>query len=260
MERRTERIMSHNGRSRIGITMRIEQETERFYLGRFYSEALEAAKCVPVMIPLIPKAEYISALMDDLDGVLLPGSDSDVDPLRYEREPHAQLGTVQPLKDETDLLVLAEAERRSMPLLAICFGMQMLNVWRGGTLIQDIRSELPRAIKHEQGSPRDRRSHRVRLHTGSLLRELAREETALVNSHHHQAVETIGSNLSAVAWTADGLVEALEDTRDECFAVAVQWHPEIAWEQDEFARALFNCFATQSESYRNRRLAASAAA
>lgn len=259
-ERVTGQMMSHNKRARIGITMRIEQETERFYLGRFYSEALEAANCVPVMIPLIPKAEYIAALMDDLDGVLLPGSDSDVDPLRYEREPHAQLGTVQPVKDETDLLVLAETERRSMPLLAICFGMQILNVWRGGTLIQDIRSELPQAIKHEQGTPRDRRSHRVRLHTGSLMHELASSETALVNSHHHQAIETIGRNLLAVAWTADGLVEALEDTRAERFVAAVQWHPEIAWEQDDFARALFNHFAAQSQSYRNRRLATSAVA
>ncbi len=238
--------------------MRIEQDTERFYLGRFYSEALESANCVPVMIPLIPKADYISALMDDLDGVLLPGSDSDVDPLRYEREPHAQLGTVQPLKDETDLLVLAETERRSMPLLAICFGMQILNVWRGGTLVQDIRSELPQAIKHEQGTPRDRRSHRVRLQTNSLLRELARDETALVNSHHHQAIETVGRNLVAVAWTADGLVEALEDTRDDRFVAAVQWHPEIAWEQDEFARSLFNCFAAQSQAYRKPRLIAEA--
>jgi len=235
--------------------MRLEQETERFYLGRFYSEALEAANCVPVMIPLIPKAEYISALMDDLDGVLLPGSDSDVDPLRYEREPHWELGTVQPLKDETDFLVLAEIERRSMPLLAICFGMQILNVWRGGTLIQDIRSELPQSIRHQQGTPRDRRSHRVRLQANSVLRELARDETALVNSHHHQGIETIGRNLSAVAWTTDGLVEALEDTRAERFVAAVQWHPEIAWERNEFAQALFNCFAAQSQTYRERRLA-----
>src|SRR5918912_537093 len=118
-------------RPRIGITMRIESETERFYLSRHYSEALEAAGAAPVHLSLIPKREYISSVMDMLDAVLLPGSDTDVDPLRYGREPHARLGTVQPIKDETDLLVLEEVERRRMPLLAICFGMKVLNVSRG---------------------------------------------------------------------------------------------------------------------------------
>jgi putative glutamine amidotransferase len=239
-------------RARIGITTRIEQESGRFYLARFYSEAVEAAGGVPVMIPLIPKAEYIGILMDDLDGVLLPGSDSDVDPLRYEREPHAQLGAVQVIKDETDLQVLSEVEQRNVPLLAICFGMQILNVARGGTLIQDIRTELPQAIKHEQGSPRERRSHRVRFLEQSRLRNLARSETALVNSHHHQAIEKIGLDLIATAWTADGLVEALEDSRPDRSVTAVQWHPEIGWEQDEFAKAIFQHFVSQAQGYRER--------
>src|ERR671932_206667 len=115
--------------------------------------------------------------------------ESEVDPLRYGREPHRRLGRVQPLKDETDALVLEEVERRAMPLLAICFGMQILNVSRGGTLIQDIESKLPEAIKHEQGAPRDRRSHAVRLLGGSRLAALYGAERALVNSHHHQAIE-----------------------------------------------------------------------
>src|ERR1044071_9486772 len=127
-------------RPRIGITMRIEQTTNRFYLGRDYSEAVEAAGGLPIHISLIPKAEYIDALVAQLDGILLPGSDSDVDPLRYGQQPHPQLGTVQTIKDETDLLVIAAAERRRIPIFAICFGMQILNVSRGGTLIQDINS------------------------------------------------------------------------------------------------------------------------
>src|SRR6476620_8516471 len=120
-------------RPRIGIPMRIEQTTNRFYLGRDYSEAVEAAGGLPVHISLIPKADYIDALVAELDGILLPGSDSDIDPLRYGRQPHPQLGTVQPLKDDTDLLVIAAAERRRLPIFGICFGMQVLNVSRGGT-------------------------------------------------------------------------------------------------------------------------------
>ena len=188
-------------RPRIGITMRIELETDRFYLARHYSDAVEAAVGAPVHISLIPRRDYIKALMEGLDGILLPGSDSDVDPLRYGRDPHPRLGSVHPLKDETDYLVLEEVERLRVPLLAICFGMQILNVTRGGTLIQDITTELPEAIKHEQGRPRDRRSHRVRLLEGSLVATLAGEESALVNSHHHQAIETVGRELVATAWT-----------------------------------------------------------
>src|SRR5215218_8205522 len=110
-------------RPRVGITMRIELETDRFYLGRDYSEAVEAAGGLPVHLSLIPRREYLSALIEGLDGILLPGSDSDVDPLRYGREPHAGLGSVHPIKDETDALVLECVERLSMPLFAICFGM-----------------------------------------------------------------------------------------------------------------------------------------
>jgi len=94
--------MRNDSRPRIGITTRIELDTDRFYLSRYYSEAVEAAGGAPILIPLIPKADYIKRMMDNLDGVLLPGSDSDVDPLRYGRDPHPQLGSVHPLKDETD--------------------------------------------------------------------------------------------------------------------------------------------------------------
>jgi putative glutamine amidotransferase len=222
--------------------MRHEIDSERFYLARAYGEAVEAAGGVPVHISLIPKAEYVETLVAKLDGVLLPGSASDVDPLRYGREPHRKLGPVHPLRDETDALVLREVERRAMPLLAICFGLQVWNVSRGGTLIQDIESELPEAILHEQGAPRGRRSHRVRLLAGSGLAELAGGESALVNSHHHQAIETVGEGLRATAWTADGLIEALEDQRPERWAQGVQWHPEIDWEQDAFSENLFKSF------------------
>lgn len=231
--------------------MRIELGTDRFYLSRYYSEAVEAAGGAPVHIGLIPHLDYIANVMESVDGILLPGSDSDVDPLRYGQEPQHGLGSVHTLKDETDALVLAEVERLGTPLLAICFGMQILNVTRGGTLIQDIRAALPEAIKHEQGAPRDRLSHGVRLLEGSVLRELAGKDQALVNSHHHQAIETVGRDLVATAWTSDGLVEALEDPRGDRFQLAVQWHPEIAWERDELSRAIFGQFVEAARLFAN---------
>jgi putative glutamine amidotransferase len=236
-------------RPRIGITMRLEVETDRFYLSRHYSEAVEAAGGAPVHISLLPRWDYISAVMDQLHGVLLPGSDSDVDPLRYGAEPHPRLGSVVPIKDETDLLVLEEIEKRGMPLLAICFGMQVLNVSRAGTLVQDISSQVANSIKHEQGLPRDRPSHRIKVAPTSLLSALAHSDTALVNSHHHQAIQNVGRGLVATAWASDGLVEAVEDSRADRFALGVQWHPELGWREDHLSQALFNRFIKASKEY-----------
>ena len=233
---------------RIGIPMRIEQTTDRFYLSRFYSEAVEAAGGAPVHISLIPKSDYIESVVEGLDGILLPGSDSDVDPLRYGQQPHPQLGSVHTIKDETDLLIIEAAERRELPLFAICFGMQVLNVSRGGTLIQDIQSQVPDAIKHEQGAPRDRPSHRVRLLEDTKLSKIGGRVDAIVNSHHHQAIESIGANLIATAWATDGVIEALEDPRPDRFVVAVQWHPELGWERDELSRQLFKSFVNEAKT------------
>ena len=229
--------------------MRIELETDRFYLSRHYSEAVEAAGGAPLHISLIPHSDYIAAAIDDLDAILLPGSDSDVDPLKYGQEPHPALGSVHSIKDETDLLILEQVEQRRLPLMAICFGMQVLNISRGGTLIQDIPLQVPGAIKHQQGVPRDRPSHRVKILEESLLSSLAESETALVNSHHHQAIQTVGRDLVATAWTSDGLVEALEDPRSDRFVIAVQWHPELGWQKDSLSKALFNRFVSEATQY-----------
>jgi len=229
--------------------MRIELETNRFYLARYYSEAVEAAGGLPLHIPLIPRPEFIRGVLAELDGLLLPGSDSDIDPLRYGQEPHPKLGHVHPEKDETDLLALAEVERSAMPLFAICFGVQSLNVSRGGTLIQDIGSQHENAIKHEQGTPRDRHSHRVRLVEDSIVGQLAGLESAPVNSHHHQAIEKLGRELVATAWASDGIVEAVEDPRGDRFVVGVQWHPELGWERDSLSLALFKRFIDEARSY-----------
>ena len=226
--------------------MRLELPTDRFYLGRDYAEAIEAAGGIPVHIALIPKAEYISQMMDDLDGVLLPGSNTDVDPSLYGEEPHPKLGPVIPVKDQTDLLVLEEVEKRNLPLLAICFGMQVLNVHRGGTLVQDIESQTSEPLKHEQGAPSTRASHSIRIdgdgHLASLKTVRNSEAPIRVNSSHHQAVKELGRDLLATAWAMDGIIEALEDTRTDRFAVGVQWHPELLTGHDEVSRELFRNF------------------
>ncbi len=233
-------------RPRIGITMRLEMESRRFYLGRDYSEAVEICGGIPVHLSLIPKADYIAEALSGLDGILLPGSNTDVDPNYYGEEPHPSLGTVIPEKDETDRLVLDEAERLNLPLFGICFGMQALNVARGGTLIQDIGSQVEDCIKHDQGNPYTRNSHNLTFKAGSIISGLTAVQastTAIrVNSSHHQAIRNVGKNLAATAWASDDVIECIEDTREDRFVIGVQWHPEITFSDDPVSQAIFELF------------------
>ncbi|MGI8494078.1 MAG: gamma-glutamyl-gamma-aminobutyrate hydrolase family protein [Pyrinomonadaceae bacterium] len=222
--------------------MRLELETNRFYLGRDYSEALFGLGAVPYHLSLIPDKKYIADAVKNLDGILLPGSDTDVDPLRFGAEPHPGLKRVILEKDETDLMVLEEADKRRLPILGICFGMQIINVWRGGTLIQDIGSEVKNCIKHEQGKPLERNSHSIVIEKESFIYNLAKSGKAEVNSHHHQAVGEIGRNLKASSWAKDGVVESIEDVRRENFILGVQWHPELSWKTDELSGEIFKTF------------------
>lgn len=232
----------------IGITMRLELPTDRFYLGRHYSEALEACGGIPIHIPLIPDAGYISDIVERLDGVLLPGSDSDCDPHMYGEEPMPRLGRVVPERDLTDSLVLRFCEERNLPILAICYGIQALNVSRGGTLIQDIGSQIEDCIRHEQGQPAEPASHGLRIEPRSKLAKLAGGTESRVNSHHHQAIKTLGRDLSATAWAPDGIIECVEDVREERWVLGVQWHPELSWHDDSVSRALFVAFVGRCSS------------
>jgi putative glutamine amidotransferase len=232
--------------------MRLELETNRFCLGRDYSEALENFGAIPIQIPLIPKSDYIAEALKTLDGILLPGSDSDVDPSLYGEEPIPNLGQVVPEKDETDLLVLNEAERLKLPILAICFGMQILNVSRGGTLVQDLESQTENCLKHEQGKPARRNSHSLDVNNDNniISRLITTEHDSIkVNSSHHQAIKKLGENLTATAWAKDGVIECIEDTRIDRFVFGVQWHPELSWDFDNLSKNIFQTFVNQCSKF-----------
>ncbi len=239
-------------RPRIGITMRLEDATRRFYLGRDYAEAVVGCGGTPVHIALIPDRDYIASVVDDLEGILLPGADCDPDPSYYGEDPHPKLKRVVPEKDETDLLVLEEAERRSLPVLGICFGMQILNVSRGGSLIQDIPTQVDDCIKHDQGPPLERPSHSIRIEGSSVLASISGggDEIVKVNSHHHQAVKAVGRDLTVIASANDGVIEAIEDTREGRFALGVQWHPELGWRTDDLSRGIFDLFVRAAANFK----------
>jgi putative glutamine amidotransferase len=229
----------------IGITMRLELETDRFYLGRDYSEALEAFGAIPYHISLIPNKDYISEIVKNVDGILLPGSDTDVDPLIFGEEPRPNLKKIIPEKEKTDLMVLNEAEKYKKTVLGICFGMQVLNVSRGGTLFQDIETDIEKCVKHEQGKPLARNSHSLDFEKESLIsRLITGDDYVRVNSHHHQSIREVGKKLKPTAWAKDGVIECIEDTRENRFVLGVQWHPELSWKTDSLSKNIFESFVS----------------
>jgi len=182
-------------------------------------------------------------VVKEVDGILLPGGD-DVTPSLYGDEPHPKFEAAEPGRDAYELELAKRAGDADVPLFAICRGIQVLNVARGGTLVQDIPSQLPDAIPHEVRDTPFTIAHDVWVSEGTLLHELLREridgDACPVNSRHHQAVQKIGEGLVVSATAPDGVIEAVEDPSKR-FCLGVQWHPENFYRTGEF-RALFEAF------------------
>lgn len=226
----------------VGITTRQEPGKVEFYLPRHYPEAIHAAGGLPLLIPLIDSPEYLRRLMERLDGIIFSGSGTDVDPRHYGQDAAAHLGPVNPLRDAVDMCLAGEALQGRMPVFAICYGFQMLNVRLGGSLVQDIPSLHPGAVRHKRSAADDPMAkHPVDLAPGSLLEKLAGGARVEVNSSHHQAIDRLASELAAAATSPDGLVEAALD-RSGRPVLAVQWHPERSFFEDPFSRRMFACF------------------
>ena len=234
----------------IGIPCRMDAGRDQFYLRKQYSEAVFQAGGTPVLLPLIPEKIYAQELVRGLDAVLISGSNSDVDPHRYGQEPHPKIGSIVSRRDETDLLLLDEIFRVRKPLLGICFGIQILNVYLGGTLWQDVEAQVKQAVKHEQTGLEDYRSHTIRVKRRSLLYELVGQTETRVNSFHHQAIHKVATRLVAVAESTDGVVEAVELRKPgpSQFVLGVQWHPEIGWETDELSQKIFERFVAAARN------------
>jgi putative glutamine amidotransferase len=205
-------------------------------LGMAYMEALEAAGAVPVILAPLPGRE-IEPLLDRLDGVCLSGG-PDIDPIAYGGSSHPELGPTEREVDEFEIGLVRAAQRRGLPLLAICRGLQLLNVARAGTLIQHLPDVVGPDVAHRQRDSARVVTHAVDLAPDSTLHRLMEDQRPLVNSFHHQAVDRIGQGLRPVAWSDDGVVEALEAPAGP-FTVAVQWHAECLTERPEHA-ALFS--------------------
>ena len=207
----------------------------RLALRLSYTQAVQEAGGVAVVVPTHGFVDDTAAILDRLDGLVFSGG-PDIDPAVYGHERHPQLGPdVDRVGDEYELALLAGAAERDLPVLAICRGMQALNVSRGGTLHQHLpdRTELP----HNQGHAAFEPVHPVSVAAGSLLRRLAGSSALDVNSYHHQAVDRIGAGLRTCAVAPDSTIEAVWDPSAR-FCLGVQWHPEVLTHLPEHARLL----------------------
>lgn len=223
-------------------------------LGMKYLRAIERAGGIPVVMPPLDVAA-IEPLLDNLSGVCMSGG-PDISPRNYHREADAHLGPTEPELDRFELALALAADSRALPVLAVCRGAQLLNVARGGTLHQHLPDVVGDRVPH-RGRPGQDAHHPVEISPDSLLAEVLGVTQAEVNSYHHQAAETLGHGLRAVAWAPDGVVEGLEAPERE-FMVGVQWHAEAITDQPEQA-ALFERFVDAARSYETARLRARAA-
>ena len=230
-----------------------------------YAKAVERSGGEPIAVPLDDAAKA-AELARNCEGVLLPGSGADVDPAKFGQERDPNAANPDPAREQIDTLLLETAEEQAKPVLAICFGIQMLNVWRGGSLIQHLE-EHP--VKHRQKGVAE--AHSAEVTRGSLLAKAAGLESSAepssgmfhvehssngvnriaVNSSHHQAIASAGKGLRVVAQSPeDGVIEAVEGTTGKQFLLGVQWHPERTYDESRESKAIFDRFIAEAASQR----------
>lgn len=234
-------------RPRIGIPWRtsVEEAHGRRRPYERYLRAVREAGGEPVEVSLSLSPVEVNRLAVSLDGFVLPGSPADVEARRFGAAPHAHNSNTDKRREHTDDGLLSHALPSGKPVLAICYGAQLLNVHLHGTLVQDIPSEMRSAMDHDGGSGRDESLHLVRIESGKLA-ELAGGSRARVNSSHHQSVGRPGRGLRVAARAPDGVIEALEWTAGAGWVVGVQWHPE-RMPDDLFAAALFSRLVKEAQ-------------
>ncbi len=223
----------------IGILVEIDDElTAKAQIA--YSNAIEKSGGVPIVLPYVNNAETIENFVRLCDGFVFSGG-ADVHPKRYGEQIKPTCEKVQAYRDELEFKVFEQAIKTKKPILGICRGMQFINVALGGTLYQDIPTELPMQLPHRQEKEKYSLFHDVQILTNTPLFHLIGKPTVLANSLHHQAIKTLGAGLKIMAVTKDEMIEAVY-LQEERYVRAYQWHPERLYEENEDNRRIFDDF------------------
>tara|TARA_B110000444_G_C18761303_1_gene557727 strand:- start:510 stop:1232 length:723 start_codon:yes stop_codon:yes gene_type:complete len=231
----------------IGLTLDLEQKKSYsvfpwYAIRENYCSAISSFGGIP--IPLAYDISAINTILDKVDGFIITGGAFDINPTYFSENKKYKTVVLKDSRTKYEIKLCEEVLKRNLPLLGICGGQQLINVIYGGSLIQDISSEIKTNINHEQENPRDQTSHSVLIKKNTLLYDIISKENILVNSAHHQSVKNPGSGLLVNARANDGVIEGIEDATMN-FCLGVQWHPEFLIEDSD--RALLQYFINKSK-------------
>ena len=210
----------------------------RSYVNEDYVKSVIKNGGIPYIIPMNQDIDVIKEQIDHIDGLILSGG-HDVSPRYYEQDPHKSLGGILPERDEFDFKLIEFAKNKGIPILGICRGLQILNVYFGGSLHQDLSLNKNETIKHDQVSSPTVTTHSVNLNDESILKKLFDEDSIMVNSFHHQIIDRVADGFIVSAKSNDGVVEAIEKP-DYKFMLGVQWHPEMLHLVEDKMNLLFS--------------------
>lgn len=216
---------------------------ERCYVNQDYIHSVIKNGGIPLVIPMNEDDSVIDAQMQLIDGLLLTGG-QDVTPSLYEEDPQEKLGETLLRRDLFDYALIKKAKEREIPILGICRGAQILNVYHGGSLFQDVSYRLVQTIRHWQSHNPTEKTHEVRVFPNNHLAEIFTEGRFFVNSFHHQVINKIAEDFVVTAQSNDGAIEAFESTTYD-YMLGIQWHPEMLWRESSMD-ALFTDFINHS--------------
>ena len=210
-----------------------------------YSQAVTGSGGAPLLIPVAQNTTALSAIMNRLDGLILSGG-VDVNPKFYGEQPVTGLGEIDEDRDRMEIELTKMVYKKGLPILAICRGIQVLNVALGGTLYQDIANQIKESIFHTQNASKSVTTHTVQVESQTALYQIFKRKTVWVNGKHHQAVKDVARGFRVSAKAPDGVIEAIENPSKR-FVLGVQWHPEGTWSSDTYSKKLFRAFINSAK-------------
>ncbi|MBI4855920.1 MAG: gamma-glutamyl-gamma-aminobutyrate hydrolase family protein [Acetobacterium woodii] len=234
--------MNLNNKPLIGILPLYDSDKQSIWMYPGYTEGIARAGGIPIILSVLNQDKDIEAIADRLDGYVFSGG-QDVDPLQYGEAMLECCNEIYPPRDDLEIKLLEAVMKRDKPVFGVCRGLQLINVALGGTLYQDINKQMKRdqQIQHFQQNNYEYPVHEVTIEKNSKLYEIVGSDKIRVNSMHHQGINHLSSRLIATASSSDRLVEAIE-IPELSFGLAVQWHPEFLWRDDEKTLNLLQAF------------------
>ncbi|ASJ20777.1 gamma-glutamyl-gamma-aminobutyrate hydrolase [Brachyspira hampsonii] len=212
----------------IGLSGNILYENSsipKAFINRSYVDSVIRSKGVPFLMPITEEKDIIKKMVENVDGIIMTGG-VDIHPFRFNEEPIEKIGAILAERDEFDFTLMKYAVEMNKPILGICRGIQVINVYFGGTLIQDIPSQRNTNILHNQTAEYHTATHKIQIVKDSIIYDIL-DDASEVNSFHHQAVDKLAKDFKVTAAAKDGIIEAIEYKKKDSFILGLQWHPEL---------------------------------